>query len=41
MKGFYLIPANPNFLIIRPQGKLEIFEVVAGLVYKEPGLHGA
>lgn len=32
--GFHLIPANPDFSIIRPQGKLEIFGVVVGLVRK-------
>lgn len=33
-EGYYLIPANPDFSIIRPQGKLEIFGVVVGLVRK-------
>lgn len=33
-EGFHLIPANPDFSIIRPQGKLEIFGVVVGLVRK-------
>lgn len=35
-KGFHLIPANPEFPIIRPQEKLEIFGVVVGLVRKYP-----
>ncbi|MEI7843242.1 MAG: S24 family peptidase [Gallionellaceae bacterium] len=33
-EGFHLIPANPDFSIIRPKGKLEIFGVVVGLVRK-------
>ncbi|AKH39491.1 repressor [Nitrosomonas communis] len=33
-EGFHLIPANPHYPIIRPQGKLEIFGVVVGLVRK-------
>lgn len=34
--GPHLIPANPDFPIIRPQGKLELFGVVVGLVRKYP-----
>lgn len=33
-EGFHLIPANPHYPIIRPQGKLEIFGIVVGLVRK-------
>ena len=33
-EGPHLIPANPDFPIIRPQGKLELFGVVVGLVRK-------
>jgi repressor LexA len=31
-QGFFLLPANPEFDVIRPNGKLEIFGVVVGLV---------
>lgn len=33
-KGFHLLPANPAYPVIRPQGQLEIFGVVVGLVRK-------
>lgn len=32
--GYHLLPANPNFPVIRPNGKLEIFGVLVGLVRK-------
>jgi repressor LexA len=32
--GYHLLPANPDFPIIRPNGKLEIFGVLVGLVRK-------
>jgi repressor LexA len=32
--GYHLLPANPNYPVIRPKGKLEIFGVVVGLVRK-------
>lgn len=32
--GFHLLPANPNYPVIRPSGKLEIFGVLVGLVRK-------
>lgn len=35
--GYHLIPANPEFSIIRPKGKLEIFGVLVGLVRKYQG----
>ena len=36
-KGKYvLVPANPAFPVIRPQGTLEIFGVLVGLVRKYP-----
>lgn len=31
-EGYHLIPANPEYPVIRPNGKLEIFGVVVGLV---------
>ncbi len=31
-KGYFLLPANPEYPLIRPNGKLEIFGVVVGLV---------
>ena len=31
-EGYHLIPANPDYSVIRPNGKLEIFGVVVGLV---------
>ncbi|WP_297505453.1 S24 family peptidase [Ferrovum sp.] len=33
-KGYFLEPANPNYSVIRPQGKLEIYGVMVGLVRK-------
>ncbi|TXH00182.1 MAG: LexA family transcriptional regulator, partial [Rhodocyclaceae bacterium] len=30
--GYHLLPANPNYPVIRPNGKLEIFGVLVGLV---------
>ena len=30
--GYHLLPANPNYSVIRPNGKLEIFGVLVGLV---------
>jgi len=30
--GYHLLPANSNYPVIRPKGKLEIFGVVVGLV---------
>jgi repressor LexA len=30
--GYHLLPANPNYPVIRPKGKLEIFGVLVGLV---------
>lgn len=32
--GYHLLPANPNYQVIRPTGKLEIFGVLIGLVRK-------
>ena len=32
--GYFLSPANPNYPLIRPKGKLEIYGVLAGLVRK-------
>ena len=32
--GYHLLPANPDFPIIRPSGKLEIFGILVGLVRK-------
>ncbi len=32
--GFFLRPANPAYPVIRPQGHLELFGVVAGLIRK-------
>ena len=32
--GYHLLPANPEFSVIRPRGKLEIFGVLVGLVRK-------
>lgn len=32
--GYHLLPANPDFPLIRPNGKLEIFGVLVGLVRK-------
>jgi repressor LexA len=32
--GYHLLPANPNYPVIRPNGKLEIFGVLVGLVRK-------
>ena len=32
--GYHLLPANANYAIIRPTGKLEIFGVMVGLVRK-------
>lgn len=34
--GYHLLPANPNYPVIRPNGKLEIFGVLVGLVRKYP-----
>lgn len=34
--GYHLLPANPNYPVIRPKGKLEIFGVLVGLVRKYP-----
>lgn len=34
--GYHLLPANPDFPIIRPSGKLEIFGILVGLVRKYP-----
>ena len=34
--GYCLIPANPDFPVIHPKGKLEIFGVVVGLVRRYP-----
>ncbi len=34
--GFHLLPANSNYPVIRPVGKLEIFGVLVGLVRKYP-----
>jgi len=34
--GYCLMPANPEFDVIRPNGKLEIFGVVVGLVRRYP-----
>ena len=31
-EGYFLLPANPEYPLIRPNGKLEIFGVVVGLV---------
>ncbi len=31
-EGYFLLPANPEYPVIRPNGKLEIFGVVVGLV---------
>lgn len=35
-QGYCLLPANPDYPVIRPQGQLEIFGVVVGLVRKYP-----
>ena len=32
VQGYFLQPANPEYPVIRPNGKLEIFGVVVGLV---------
>lgn len=32
--GYHLLPANPDFPILRPKGKLEIFGILVGLVRK-------
>ena len=32
--GYHLLPANPNYPVIRPNGNLEIFGVLVGLVRK-------
>lgn len=32
--GYFLQPANPNYPVIRPKGKLEIFGVLTGIVRK-------
>jgi repressor LexA len=32
--GYHLLPANPDFQVIRPKGKLEIFGVLVGLIRK-------
>ncbi|NDE94201.1 MAG: LexA family transcriptional regulator [Betaproteobacteria bacterium] len=34
--GYHLLPANPNYPVIRPNGKLEIFGVLVGLVRRYP-----
>jgi len=34
--GYHLLPANPNYSVIRPNGKLEIFGVLVGLVRRYP-----
>ncbi len=34
--GYHLLPANPDYPVIRPSGKLEIFGVLVGLVRKYP-----
>ena len=34
--GYHLLPANPNYSLIRPNGKLEIFGVLVGLVRRYP-----
>lgn len=34
--GYHLRPANPDFPLLRPKGKLEIFGVLVGLVRKYP-----
>ena len=34
--GYHLVSANPKYLVIRPNGKLEIFGVLVGLVRKYP-----
>ena len=34
--GYHLLPANPDFPVIRPSGKLEIFGILVGLVRKYP-----
>ena len=34
--GYHLLPANPDFPVIRPNGKLEIFGILVGLVRKYP-----
>ena len=34
--GYHLLPANPEFPVIRPSGKLEIFGILVGLVRKYP-----
>ncbi len=31
-EGYFLLPANPEYPLMRPNGKLEIFGVVVGLV---------
>ena len=35
-QGYCLLPANPEYPVIRPNGKLEIFGVVVGLVRRYP-----
>ncbi|MEY2717566.1 MAG: hypothetical protein RL539_598 [Pseudomonadota bacterium] len=34
--GYHLVPANSSYPVIRPQGKLEIFGVLVGLVRRYP-----
>ena len=34
--GYHLLPANPNYPVIRPNGKLEIFGVLVGLERRYP-----
>ena len=34
--GYHLLPANPNYSVIRPNGKLEIFGVLVVLVRRYP-----
>ena len=34
--GYHLLPANPSYSVIRPNGKLEIFGVLVGLVRRYP-----
>ena len=34
--GYHLLPANSNYSVIRPNGKLEIFGVLVGLVRRYP-----
>lgn len=35
-QGYCLLPANPDYSVIRPNGQLEIFGVVVGLVRRYP-----